>query len=143
MIRLSLLTLAVAVGISGCMLQNLTPTERFSTSSHELNDASRWGRVDIAVAHVSPKYREEFVKTRRNWGSVLQIADHDIVRMQLAEDGTSAQSRVRVSWYRMDTLSLKESYVEQRWERERGNFYLVEEAIAAGDEGLFPAQKGG
>lgn len=139
MIRLAT-TLGLVVGLSGCMLQNLSPTERFSTSSHELNTASRWARLDIAMEHVSPSYRERFIKLHRDWGRGLQIADHDIVGMNLADDGSTAVSTVRVSWYRMDSLRLRESYVEQRWKKDRGNFYLVAEEVDQGDEGLFPTE---
>jgi hypothetical protein len=45
----------------GCTLASLTPQERFKESTHTLNDASRWGRVDIASEQVSPKYRDRFV----------------------------------------------------------------------------------
>src|SRR5690349_16526113 len=95
-----LIAAVFAVVLSGCTLANLTPQARFTESAYTLNDASRWGAVDTAIKHVSPKYADRFVARRRDWGGGLSIADSELVRMQLAEDHKSALSEVTVSWYR-------------------------------------------
>ena len=132
------LALALAwLTISGCTLANLTPQARFTESTHTLNDASRWGRVDIASESVSPRYRERFLARHQGWGQDITIADADITRMQLAEDHKSALSEVRLSWIAPDRVSLRTSTVEQRWEAEHGRFLLVDEVVRAGDPRVF------
>lgn len=130
----------------GCMFANLTPTERFKESAHLLNDASRWGRVDIASEQVSPKYRDKFVARHREWGTTLSIADADLTSMQLAEDRQSALSEISVSWYSTGGVTLRTSVITQKWALEQGNFFLIDEAIRVGDPSVFvedePATQG-
>jgi hypothetical protein len=128
---------AVCFALVGCTLANLTPQERFKDSTHTLNDASRWGRVDIASEQVSPKYRDRFVARHRDWGTTLSIADSDVTRMQIADDRQTALSEISVSWYQTGGISLRSSVITQQWEIENGNFRLVDEAIRVGDPNVF------
>jgi hypothetical protein len=128
---------AVCAVLVGCTLANLTPQERFKESTHVLNDASRWGRVDIASEQVSPKYRDRFVSRHREWGTTLSIADADITRMQLADDRQSAISEISVSWYETGGITLRSSVITQKWEVEHGKFFLVDEAVRVGDPKVF------
>ena len=137
--RPALLATAVAAIISqaSCTLANMTPQARFQDSAFTLNDAARWGQVDLAVVHVSAKYRARFVERHREWGETVSIAEVELLRMQIAEDKKSAMSEVSLSWYDTNGVTLRTSVVTQQWETERGKFRLVDEAIRRGDARLF------
>lgn len=136
---LSIATLACAAAAltSGCTLANLTPQARFSESAFTLNDYSRWGQVDKAVSHVSPKYMQRFAQRHAEWGESVSIADIDLLSMQLAEDHLSGTSEVRLSWYDQNGVIVRSSTVTQKWETERGKFKLVDESVRRGDPGVF------
>jgi hypothetical protein len=121
---------------TGCTLANLTPQARFAESTHVLNDATRWGRVDMAVEQVSPKYLSRFMTRHREWGHAISIADFDVVRMQVAADRKTATSEVTISWYPSDGVMLRTSTIVQQWEAEHGGFRLVDEAVE-GDPRVF------
>jgi len=127
----------MSLTFSGCTLANMTPQARFSDAAYTLNDASRWGQVDLALQHVSPRYRNVFTARHREWGEKLSIADVDLVRMQVSEDRKSATSEISLNWFNDGGVMVKSSVISQRWETENGKFKLVDEKIRRGDPGVF------
>lgn len=130
--RFALLTL-----LGGCMLQSLTPQARMQETVFQLNDASRWNQLEAATQRVSPSYRARFRERHSSWGEAVNVADVDIVFMQLAEDKDSAVSEVALSWTDASGVHLHRSHVSQKWANEHGTFRLVDETITKGDRGLF------
>jgi hypothetical protein len=133
------------LGLSGCTLSNMTPQARFQDSAYTLNDAARWGQVDLAMQHVSPKYLNRFAERHRAWGESISIAEIDLVRMKIAEDKRSAMSEISLSWYSDGGVTIYSSVITQTWEVVRGKFRLVDEAIRRGDPRVFappPADDG-
>lgn len=130
---------AVSLGLVGCTLANLTPQARFSEAAYTLNDAARWGQVDLAMQHVSPRYQERFTARHREWGEHVSIAEVDLVRLQVAPDRQSATSEISLSWFNDGGFMVKSSVVTQKWEAEHGKFKLVDEAIRRGDPSVFAA----
>jgi hypothetical protein len=135
--RNALLVLALGCLSQGCTLSNMTPQARFSESAHTLTEASRWGHVDMALPHVSAKYSESFLARHAAWCTGLSIADAELVRIQLGEDKATAMSEVAVSWYPSGQISLRQSVITQKWEREKGTYRLVDEVVRAGDPTVF------
>lgn len=115
----------------------MTPQARFSDAAHTLNDAARWGRVDIASQYVAPEYLERFRSRRTGWGREVSIADADLTAMQLASDHDSAVTEVSLSWYDAHGVSLRNSVILQKWEARRGTFKLIDESIQSGDPRIF------
>ncbi|HEX6241404.1 MAG TPA: hypothetical protein VFZ61_10940 [Polyangiales bacterium] len=122
----------------------MTPQARFSESAYMLNDYTRWGQVDRAVHHVSPKYMQRFTERRREWGETVSIADADLISMKLAPDHESAVSQVRLSWYDDTGVIVHSTLVTQKWASEKGKYKLVDEAVQRGDQRVFaePPQGG-
>jgi hypothetical protein len=123
--------------LGGCTLANMTPQARFSESAYMLNDYARWGQVDHAIVHVSPKYMERFTSRRQEWGERVSIADADLVSMKLAPDHESAVSEVKLSWYDESGVFVHSSLVTQKWASEKGKYKLVDEAVRRGDASVF------
>lgn len=134
----------LALSLAGCTLTNLTPQARFQESAYTLNDAARWGQVDRAMYHVSPKYLERFAERHQGWGESISIAEVDLVRMKIAADKKSAMSEISLTWYDEGGVTLHSSVITQTWENVRGKFQLVDEAIRRGDPRVFggPAEGG-
>jgi hypothetical protein len=130
---------AIGLSYSGCTLANLTPQARFSEAAYTLNDASRWGQVDLALQHVSPRYQARFTERHREWGENVSIADVDLVRMQVAEDRQSATSEISLNWFDDGGVMVKSSVISQKWETEHGKFKLVDEKVRRGDPSVFAA----
>lgn len=129
---------------AGCTLSNLTPQARFQESVYTLNDAARWGQVDLAAHNVSPKYKPKFEERRKDWGESINIAEVELLYQALAEDKESAVSEISLSWTDASGVMLHKSFLTQTWANEHGSFKLVDERIKKGDPGVFyveaPAQ---
>lgn len=136
LVRASLLSLACVLG-TGCTLSNMTPQARFQDAAHTLNDAARWGQVDIASRYVAASYMDSFLSRHRNWGEQISISDADLVRLKLAEDRGKAMSEVSVDWYDTHGIDTRRTVVTQQWESHRGSYVLIGEVVRSGDPRLF------
>ncbi|HEX5659438.1 MAG TPA: hypothetical protein VFX59_19720 [Polyangiales bacterium] len=131
---------AILVLLAGCTLQNLTPTARMQESVYHLNDAARWNQLEAAAKLVSPKYQAQFRERRATWGETINVAEVDLLFMQLAQDKESAVSEISLSWTDATGVHLHRSNVTQKWANESGSFRLVDETINKGDQALFATQ---
>jgi hypothetical protein len=135
--RSNLIVVALlASALSGCVFQNVSPTEGLSDQVYLLNDESRWNRLDLAVRRVAPSYRQRFVDSRRAWGRDVEIADTEVSALVLAEDTNSATSRVEISWYDRRSMVLRSTTLRQSWTKTDGGFLLDGETVIGGDDTL-------
>ena len=136
LLRVSLVS-CVLFALTGC-LNNASPTKKLTDTVHDLNDEARWGRVADASQRVDPSYRRMFLNNHKDWGRTIQIADAEVINMQISEDGTQAAAFVQYSWYAINTMTLHQSVVRQRWTAVEGssNYGLVSETVIQGDPRL-------
>ena len=52
------------------------------------------------------------------------------------DEAPTAETLVRVSWYRVENGDLKNTLIKQSWKQVKGDWRLVEESRADGDAGL-------
>lgn len=131
----SLLVLTLA---PGCILQNLSTSERLRDAVVGFNDECRWARTDLAVQRVVPAFRSEFRLGHLAWGRSIQIADQEILNVDASadEEEGSAVSYVAVRWYGTNGMILADSVLRQQWTKVRGGFLLVREEVIEGDPRL-------
>lgn len=125
--------LALAFAVAGCMSPT-TPAQRLTDSAIEMNTASRFGRMDVALEHVAADARQEFFKQHASWGRSVRIVDVEIAGMNLREKD-EADVFLTVSWQRADEAELRLTHVAQRWRDDRG-WRLRSEERKGGDYGL-------
>ena len=135
--RSRLVALGLVLGLSCCTLSSLGPQTRFSDAAYVLNDAARWGQLDVAAGHVDDSYLPQFRARREGWGEAKQIAEVELLQLTLSPDKASATSEVSFSWTDAAGVALRRSFVTQRWKSRRGDYRLVSEEIKRGDPSLF------
>lgn len=128
--------LVTAVLLSGCFLHHASSGEKLSKTVQELNKSTRWGQIGSATGMVDPSYQKAFLESHRHWGSAVQVADTEIVHMEVANGSESAISVVAYSWYATESMTLHASLVRQRWTREGQGFALISETVIDGDARL-------
>jgi hypothetical protein len=135
---------AALIGLSGCLLQNLSPETRMRDAVIELNEGARWGRMDVASGHVAPGFRPQFQASHIRWGRDIQIADTEILGMspQTDEEGAGAFSRVAVRWYDESTMVLANTVIRQTWQKHKQTFLLTSESVESGHPGLLMIPEG-
>ena len=128
----------VLVGLSGCLIQNLSPETRLRDSVIEFNEGTRWGRMDVAAGHVSPVFQNQFRLSHLRWGRDIQIADSEIlgINADTEEDGSGALSRVAIRWYDHETMIIAQTVIRQAWQKHKQTFLLTKESVESGHPGL-------
>ncbi|MEM7138808.1 MAG: hypothetical protein AAF500_19685 [Myxococcota bacterium] len=134
--KIGLFTLVL--GLSGCLLQSLSPETRLRDAVIELNEGARWGRMDVATGHVSPTFQNQFQLSHLRWGRDIQIADSEIlaVSADTEEDGSGAWSRVAVRWYDQNTMVISQTVLRQSWQKHKQAFFLSSESVESGNPEL-------
>jgi hypothetical protein len=135
----TLLVATSLVLLTGCFLHHARPGEKLSKTVQELNKSARWGQIGAAAQMVEVSYRERFLATHRHWGRTVEIADTEIVHMEVAAGSESAIAMVAYSWYSTDAMTLHGSLVRQTWVAEDQNFALISETVIDGDPRLLKA----
>jgi hypothetical protein len=127
------LTLGSIGAVVGCTPPSLT--DRLADAAINMNQATRFGRMDIALEHVGPKARDEFAKQHVDWGRTTRIVDVELVGMSMAEKD-KAEVYLTVSWQRVNEGDLRVTHVTQHWANEKGTWLMANEERKAGDAGL-------
>ena len=113
------------------------PMERLSESAYGLNNATRFGRLDVALGHVAAEEQGDFMHRHSRWGRDVRIVDLELEGLRLITPDT-AEVRLAVSWHRLDETTMRVSNLAQKWTQGKSGWELVEELRAGGSVGLFP-----
>ena len=135
-----ILALCSCSALSGCFLDNASPTRKIADTVHDMNDQARWGRMGDAAGYVDPTYRKTYLNNHKRWGSGIQLADAEVVHVQIQDDASGATSFVTYSWYSMADMTLHQSVVRQRWTSNEDALVLVSESVVQGDASLLTAE---
>jgi hypothetical protein len=121
-------------------LNNLRADKKIGDAVQNLNNQARWGRINDAVLLVHPEYRETFMSQHSRWGTDIQLADSEIVNIQIASDSNKASAFVLYSWYAMTDMTLHETTLRQLWEAQSSSYTLSSETVVKGDPGLLASK---
>src|SRR5262249_23532535 len=103
-----LLALFGTTSFAGCTPPNLT--ERLTDASYNLNQATRFGRMDVALENVTAKARDEFAKQHASWGRGLRVDDVEMTGLSMTAIN-EADVFVSVSWQRADESTLRVTHL--------------------------------
>jgi len=109
---------------------------RVTDAARELNLATRFGRMDVAVGRTAAGARETFVARRSEWGRAIRIVDVELAGLSMPDEH-SALLQVDVAWVRADDDTLRSTRLAQVWKDDEGGWRMVREKRMAGDAGLF------
>ncbi len=117
------------------------PLERLGYSAHEMNAATRFARMDIALSYVKSEAQHDFARRHRKWHKQLRIVDLEVTGVQMVTT-QDAEVHLTVSWHRLDQTTIRDSMIAQKWSQKSGDWKLVEEMRAGGSPGLFMKSRG-
>ncbi|MEM9073278.1 MAG: hypothetical protein AAGE52_32535 [Myxococcota bacterium] len=130
------LLVCLALSFTGCVFNNISAEEKLRDSVVGLNDEVRWNRLDLATLRVAAPYKLQFRATHHGWHRDFQIADSEIIQVEVGDNRDSATSFVTVSWYDHATMILHDTTLRQRWNRTINGYMLTEEKVTDGNERL-------
>ena len=142
--RLRLFGLALGLSLwNACFLAGASVDKKVGDTVYNLNNQARWGRISDASLLVDADYREAFLDRHRLWGNEIQLADSEIVNIQIASDGSQANAFVTYSWYAMNDMTVHETTLQQLWRARDSHFTLNSEVVVRGDPTLLKASNPG
>lgn len=121
--------------VSGCFAP-ASPALRVNDAAHDLNVATRFGKMELAVSYVDASVRPDFTARRSQWGRDIRIIDVDLGSVEI-KDETHAIVTIDVSWVPLHDNMLRSTRLTQTWEDKGKGWKLTREVRAAGDQGLF------
>ena len=121
-------------------MANLRADKKIGDAVENFNKQTRWGRINDAALLVQPDYRETFLTQHSRWGTDIQLADSEIVNIQIASDAKNASAFVSYSWYAMNDMTLYETTLRQLWESHNNTYVLSSETVVKGNPKLLTAQ---
>lgn len=134
------LLLALVLPMVACV-PPMSPAERLSFAAYDMNAATRFGRMDVAVAHVATSSQADFLRRHRSWGRDKRIVDVDVSGIRMITP-TTAEVHLSVSWHHDDETIMRQSYLAQKWTSSKGDDWALSEEIrVSGDEGLFESEE--
>ncbi len=98
--------------------------------------------MDLATQRVAPTFRTAFSLTHHDWHEGMQIADSEIVHVQVGEDKEDAKAFIKIRWYDQRTMLVSETTLEQKWKKVGRGFVLIAEEVRAGDPRLIQLPEG-
>ena len=120
----------------GCGLAGQSKPAKAQEAALELNLNARFGRMEMAAEHISPKARDGFFERRRAWGGSVRVADYDLTGLKIIGED-DAESYVKIAWYRANEGDLRVTTVKQKWHSDgKGDWKLTDEQRVDGDVGL-------
>jgi PBP1b-binding outer membrane lipoprotein LpoB len=130
-----LLVVPLAVLLVNCMT-GVAPLQRVSDTSRETNQASRFGQVEVAVAHVDPTARAAFQARRAQWGQSIRVLESETVGITLVDE-THATVVTDIAWSSLTDSLLRSTKILQEWENRKAGWVLTRERRLSGEPGLF------
>jgi hypothetical protein len=131
------LVLCACALLAGCFLDNASSSRKLSDAVTELNKATRWGQLNLAAQMVEPVYRPQFLANHAHWGERVQVADSEVVHVEMAQGEDDAVAVIVYQWYETQAMTLHQSVVRQRWSRAGDGYALLSEFVVQGDGRLF------
>lgn len=122
------------IALAGCFSPP-NAAQRLSDAAVEMNTATRFGRMDIAMEHVGAAARADFAERHAAWGGGVRVVDLELGGFELTQRD-EAEVLVSVAWQRPDESTLRVTRIAQRWRDDRGRWQLIEEERKDGDAGL-------
>jgi hypothetical protein len=129
---------ACLLGLAGCFSPP-SAGQRLSDAAVDMNAATRFGRMDIAIEHVGAAARAEFARRHAAWGGNVRVVDLEMGGFDLVQRD-EAEVLVNVAWQRPDESTVRVTRIAQRWRDEQGRWKLVDEERKDGDTGLLGDQ---
>ena len=131
----AVIAFVVAAFSTSACIANQSGAARMQEAAQELNLNTRFGRLELAMEHVSPKDRDAFVARHKMWGSRVRIADSELAGMHLTSK-EEAEVTVKVAWYKPNEQELRLTTIRQRYHDDKGEWKLESETRLDGDIGL-------
>ena len=128
--------LAPKVALLFCALGCMTPTQRrqddLMHDARMWNDDFRWGRWEIVGQSLLPEENALFQERRNLVADDLVIADYEVTGVRFLEGSRAATVDVALEWYKKSDPTVRQSTLQQRWERGADRWMMIKQRRVRG-----------
>ena len=121
------------LALPGCMAgMGYSTMDQVTNAAREYNNDVRWGRYDQAAKHVPSTDRQRFVERHSSLEEDLEIADYELVNIEVDKKKQTASARVDYSWTLKTRGIVEKTTTRQKWERRDLEWVLASEERVKG-----------
>jgi hypothetical protein len=120
------LALAALAALGAACLAPPSAAQRLSDAAIDMNTATRFGRMDIAMDYVSAQGKDAFTAAHSQWGKRIRIVDVEFSGVTVKERD-EADVNVTIVWQFVDDPVMRESKLVQHWKDTRGTWSILRE----------------
>ena len=124
--------LLLALALAGCAGGYDTQTA-VRNAVDEFHDGFHWGAMGSMISHIRPADQDAFMADYEARMEGVTIADYEVNRLQIADDKSSAQVWVGLSWFRNDEMVVHDVVVRETWVEEGSTWVRTEVAVERGE----------
>jgi hypothetical protein len=133
--RSFVLTLAglAAPLLAGCMTgAGYSLKDKITEAAQEYNAGVRWGQIDQAVQHIPVDRRARFVAQHNALEDELEIADCEMVHLEVDSKQEKGTARVEYVWSLKRRGLVEKTSTDQVWVRKNGDWVVEKETRVKG-----------
>ena len=123
--------LIVGLGLSACIASQGRGA-KLREAVFYFNEGVRWGRVQDVVSRLDPGFEDHFREMHKDFGNAIQITDYEMVEKVVNLDEGKAYFAIKITWYRINELLVRETILGQYWEENELEWYMVREEYKSG-----------
>jgi hypothetical protein len=125
-----------AVLFGGCITgMGYSSIDRVTEATRDYNDGVRWDMLERAAGHLPQTARSRFYERHKNLEDDLEIADYEIVSLELDKSDKKmnrATCRVQYTWTLKNVGLVRKTTTEQKWEEQGSSWVMVAETRKKG-----------
>jgi hypothetical protein len=119
--------------LTGCMAgAGYSLKDKITEAAQEYNDGVRWGQIDQAVQHIPSDRRARFVEQHNALEDELEIADCEMVHLEIDSKHEKGTARVEYVWSLKRRGLVEKTATDQVWVRKNGDWLMEKETRVKG-----------
>jgi hypothetical protein len=119
--------------LTGCMAgMGYSTLDQVTNAAREYNNDVRWGRYEQASKHVPTDTRQRFVERHTSLEEELEIADFELVSIEVDKKKQTAAARVDYTWSLKTRGIVEKTTTKQKWERRDMDWVVASEERVKG-----------
>jgi hypothetical protein len=119
--------------LAGCIPgMGYSTVDQVTNAAREYNNDVRWGRYDQAAEHIAKERRDRFVERHTSLDEELEIADFELINIEVDKKKQTANARVDYTWTLKNRGIVEKTTTRQAWEKRDGSWIMAEETRVKG-----------
>ncbi len=119
---------------TGCIGAGYSAREHVTEAARDYSNRVRWGSYEEASRHVKMADRQRFVERHKRLEDELDIADYEVIGLDVDPSREHALVRVEYTWSLKRRGLVEKTITEQHWDRIGSDWLITAEVRARGSE---------